>query len=201
MPIPLIIIIAILCLILMHNINRSKRLTKERSDQFWKQEADADNTRKKDISSLDYIYIPIETLPFGVDTTKEVAALEDTLRRLDSTKILNLSAYTNTELKLEYGVANLSFLSECDERFTLLIRTLYQWAVLLQEHDFINEAVQVAEYSIEIGSDISGCYYMLADYYQAIGNTEAIQNLQKSADSIQGLQADPIKDYLNKSLA
>lgn len=201
MPIPLIIIIAILCLILMHNINRSKRLTKERSDQFWKQEADADNTRKKDISSLDYIYIPIETLPFGVDTTKEVAALEDTLRRLDSTKILNLSAYTNTELKLEYGVANLSYLSECDERFTLLIRTLYQWAVLLQEHDFINEAVQVAEYSIEIGSDISGCYYMLADYYQAIGNTEAIQNLQKSADSIQGLQADPIKDYLNKSLA
>ncbi|MBQ8147937.1 MAG: hypothetical protein IJ040_04010 [Lachnospiraceae bacterium] len=185
----------------MHNINRSKRLTKERSDQFWKQEADADNTRKKDISSLDYIYIPIETLPFGVDTTKEVAALEDTLRRLDSTKILNLSAYTNTELKLEYGVANLSYLSECDERFTLLIRTLYQWAVLLQEHDFINEAVQVAEYSIEIGSDISGCYYMLADYYQAIGNTEAIQNLQKSADSIQGLQADPIKDYLNKSLA
>ena len=201
MPIPLIIIIAILCLILMHNINRSKRLTKERSDQFWKQEADADNTRKKEISSLDYIYIPIETLPFGVDTTKEVVALEDTLRRLDSTKILNLSAYTNTELKLEYGVANLSFLSECDERFTLLIRTLYQWAVLLQEHDFINEAVQVAEYSIEIGSDISGCYYMLADYYQAIGNTEAIQNLQKSADSIQGLQADPIKDYLNKSLA
>lgn len=201
MPIPLIIIIAILCLILMHNINRSKRLTKERSDQFWKQEADADNTRKKDISSLDYIYIPIETLPFGVDTTKEVTALEDTLRRLDSTKILNLSAYTNTELKLEYGVANLSYLSECDERFTLLIRTLYQWAVLLQEHDFINEAVQVAEYSIEIGSDISGCYYMLADYYQAIGNTEAIQNLQKSADSIQGLQADPIKDYLNKSLA
>lgn len=201
MPIPLIIIIAILCLILMHNINRSKRLAKERTDQFWEQEAAADNTRKKDISSLDYIYIPIETLPFGVDTTKEVTALEDTLRRLDSTNILNLSAYTNTELKLEYGVANLSYLSECDERFTLLIRTLYQWAVLLQEHDFINEAVQVAEYSIEIGSDISGCYYMLADYYQAIGNTEAIQNLQKSADSIQGLQADPIKDYLNKSLA
>ncbi len=201
MPIPLIIIIAILCLILMHNINRSKRLTKERTDQFWKQEAAADNTRKKDISSLDYIYIPIETLPFGVDTTKEVTALEDTLRRLDSTKILNLSSYTNTELKLEYGVANLTYLSECDERFTLLIRTLYQWAVLLQEHDFINEAVQVAEYSIEIGSDISGCYYMLADYYQAIGNTEAIQNLQKSADSIQGLQADLIKNYLNKSLA
>lgn len=200
MPIPLILIVAILCFILMHNIKRSKAMAEEQSARFWQREAEADNVRRQDISSLNYIYIPIETLPFGVDTTPEVQEAEAIIRRLDSTQILNLSQYTNTDLKMEYGAANLNFLSQCDERFTLLVRTLYQWACLLSEHDHIPEAVRVATYCIEIGSDISGCYYMLADYYRAHNDTDSIKELLKRAEAITGLQADSIKDYLNKSL-
>ena len=113
--------------------------------------------------------------------------------------ILNLSSYTNTDLKLQYGVANLAFLSECDERFLLLIRTLYQWACILLDDGYTKEAIQVAEYSIQIGSDISGCYYMLADYYRMTDDDAALDTLRKSAETITGFQANSIKEYLNKS--
>lgn len=193
------LVLPILCLILMHHIKRTKRISEQENASFWKREAEADNVRKQDISNLDYIYIPIETLPFGIDASPEAQRAEATLRELDSTQILNLSAYTNTDLKMKYGVANLNTLSECDDRFTTLVRTLYQWACLLLEHGHREAAIRVAEYSVEIGSDISGIYYMLTDYYQFMDDGEAMARLQKSANSITSLNAKLIKDYINKS--
>lgn len=196
----LFFVLPILCLILMHHLKRTRRISEQSNATFWKREADADSVRKQDISQLDYIYIPIETLPFGIDSSPEVQRAEAALRKLDSTQILNLSAYTNTDLKMKYGVANLNTLSECDERFTTLIRTLYQWACLLLDHGHRDAAIRVAEYSIEIGSDISGVYYMLADYYKLMDDKEAMIRLQKSAEPITSLNAKLIKDYINKSM-
>lgn len=199
MPIPFILILAILCFLLMHALRRSRRIAEQRSARFWAKEASANETRRQDVSQLDYIYIPIELLPFGVDTSDHSRQLEETLRRLDSKQILNLNAYTNTDLKLQYGAANLEFLSACDDRFTQLIRTLYQWSCILLEHGYTQEAIQVAEYSLEIGSDISGCYYMLADYYRLIQDDAALDRLRTNAKALTGLQADSIREYLNKS--
>lgn len=198
--IPFIAIFAILCIIFMLLVKRSNRSVQKKREQFWQTEREADSVRKQDISHLDYIYIPMELLPFGTDPSPEVQKLETTIRTLDSAKILNLGQYTNTELKLQYGVANLPFLSECDDRYTQLVRALYQWACLLLEHDHLPEAIQVARCSIDLGSDVAGCYYMLCDYYASVGDTESIHRLQTAADHLTGLQADSIKDYLNKSL-
>ena len=126
MRIPYFIIIVILCLVLMHIIRRTKRQGEQESARFWERESAADNVRRQDISNLDYIHIPMERLPFGIDSSPEALAAEEQIRKLSATQILNLNQYTNTDLKLKYGPANLAFLSECDERFTLLVRTLYQ---------------------------------------------------------------------------
>lgn len=199
MPIPFIIIFAILCLLLMQALRRSRRIAEQRSARFWAKEASANETRRQDISRLEYIYIPIELLPFGTDTSEQSKQLETILYQLDSKQILNLNAYTNTDLKLQYGAANLAYLSDCDERFTQLIRTLYQWSCVLLEHEYTEEAIRVAEYSLEIGSDISGCYYMLADYYRLIQDDDALERLRTSAQALTGLQANAIREYLNKS--
>lgn len=199
--IPFIAIFAILSITFMLLVKRSNRAVQKKREQFWQTEQEADSVRKQDISHLDYVYIPMELLPFGIDTSPEVQRLESTIRTLDTVKILNLSQYTNTELKLQYGVANLPFLSECDEHYTQLIRSLYQWACLLLDHDHLTEAVQLAKCSIDLGSDISGCYYMLCDYYVSTDDTDGIRQLQASAACLTGLQADSIKDYLNKSLS
>lgn len=199
MGFPFFILFLLLCIFIMYTVKRSQRLSKQQSVQFWNRESEADNVRKQDISHLNYIYIPIESLPFGIDSSPEVQKLETVLRQLDSTQILNLNGYTNTDLKLEYGVSNLNFLSECDDRFILLVRTLYQWACLLLEHDYVEAAIQVAEYSIEIGSDISGCYYMLTDYYRLMNDQKSFNHLKKTAETLTGINANLIKDYLNKS--
>lgn len=199
MGFPFFILFFLLCIFIMYTVKRSQRLSKQQSVQFWNRESEADNVRKQDISHLNYIYIPIESLPFGIDSSPEVQKLETVLRQLDSTQILNLNGYTNTDLKLEYGVSNLNFLSECDDRFILLVRTLYQWACLLLEHDYVEAAIQVAEYSIEIGSDISGCYYMLTDYYRLMNDQKSFNHLKKTAETLTGINANLIKDYLNKS--
>ena len=197
---PFIIIFALLCLVLMHRLRYVKIKDQEGSDKFWAREAKADKVRKQDISDLDYIYIPIELLPFGADPSAEAAELEDTVRRLDSTKILNLNQYTNTDLKLQYGAANLSFLSECDDRYTTLIRTLYQWACLLMEHGHIEEAITVAKYSIDTGADLSGIYYMLTDYYSLENDVPALQNLMRQAENLTGITSGQIRDYIQKAL-
>lgn len=201
MRIPYFIIIVILCLVLMHIIRHTKRLGEQESAQFWERESAADNVRKQDISNLNYIHIPMDRLPFGKDPSPEALAAEEQIRSLSSTQILNLNQYTNTDLKLKYGAANLAFLSECDERFILLARTLYQWACRLSENGYSEAAVQVAEYSVEIGADISGCYYMLTDYYQSIHDLEALNRLKQSAEALDGIQANIIMKYINKSLA
>lgn len=199
-PLTSVMVFAIFSFLFMMLVKRSRRRTDQKMSQFWQQETAANQVRKQDISTLDYVYIPLETLPFGVGQTPEITRLEGIIRELDTKQIVNLSQYTNTELKLKYGVANLDVLSACDERFTTLIRTLYQWSCLLLNSGHLDAAIQVAEYSIDIGSDISGCYYMLADYYNSIQDTTALNRLRESADKLTGLNANAIKDYLNKSM-
>lgn len=198
-PLTSVMVFAIFSFLFMMLVKRSRRRTDQKMSQFWQQETAANQVRKQDISTLDYVYIPFETLPFGVGQTSEITRLEGIIRELDTKQIVNLSQYTNTELKLKYGVANLDILSACDERFTTLIRTLYQWSCLLLNSGHLDAAIQVAEYSIDIGSDISGCYYMLADYYNSIQDATALNRLRESADKLTGLNANAIKDYLNKS--
>lgn len=200
MPFLFFIIFALLCLTLMHRIRYVKRKEQESMDRFWADEAKADQVRKQDISHLDYIYIPIESLPFGVDSSDDVKSLEDSIKRLDDKKILNLNQYTNTELKMQYGVANLPFLTECDDRFTILIRTLYQWACRLLDDGYTAEAIRIAEYSIDIGSDLSGIYYMLTDYYKLFEDTQALSRLAESANTLNGMYASQIQDYVNAAL-
>jgi hypothetical protein len=185
----------------MGRIRRVKHQEEAQTARFWQKEAQADTTRRQDISQLNYIYIPLETLPFGIDPAPDTASLEQTILSLDNTKILNLNQYTNTELKLQYGAANLPFLSECDERFTVLCRTLYQWACRLLDHGYTEEAIQVARYSLDIGSDISGIYYMLADYYKLHTDSDALQQLSNSASSLTCLYAPQIQDYVSDALA
>ena len=69
--------------------------------------------------------------------------------------MLNLSAYSNTDLKEKYGVVNLEELSNCDQNYLYFIRALSNWGRYLYEHDDPDRAQKVMELSLRIGSDIS----------------------------------------------
>ena len=144
------------------------------AESFWNRENEANHTRRKDISGLPYITIPLADFPMGIYDNPELKKYEETLQSLAGQKILNLGGKTNTDLKLEYGVANLETLCACDENYTTLCRTIYEYAECLKKLGHDAEAVRVLEYGISCGSDHSGNYRMLADYYLNARDSDAL---------------------------
>ena len=60
--------------------------------------------------------------------------------------IVNFTGLTNTELKLQYGAPNITLLTTYDQNYTLLVRTLQQWAQALYDGGFSKEACQLLEF-------------------------------------------------------
>lgn len=161
-------------------------------DAFWETEAKANTIRKKSLNSLYYITIPTDSLPFFYDFDKKLDEIQSRIMELASKKIVNLSGITNTQLKLEYGAANLEVLSEYDENFTELTRTLYEWAVCLRDLNKNDAAIKVLEYGITCNIDTYNHYMLLGKLYVANGQHNKLPELINSADSLNCLMRDSI---------
>jgi len=167
-------------------------------EDFLRREHEANLTRKKDISNLDYIVIPEEDLPFTETNDEEEAMLQDNLRKAMSKKILNLSGISNTDLKLEYGYANLEALSQYDQNFTNLLRCLDKWAGFLYKKGELQRSKQILEYAISIGSDITGTYTTLAQIYLDENEPGKVQPLIDTAKNSSSFMKDSIVSKLTQ---
>lgn len=172
--------------------NRSSNSFQEKQDAFWEKERQANLSRRKDISNLDYIQIPLDTFPIGQFTDDTLARLETSLEDLSSRKILNLSGISNTDLKLEYGAANLPVLSEYDANFTTLARTISAYGSRLAELGHCQEAVRVLEFGIKCRTDVSTNYIILYKLYKECGETEKANELAETVRNSDMLLKDSI---------
>ena len=172
------------------------RKTNKKDDSFWQREAEANNVRKQTLDNLDYITIPIDSLPFFYVIDKNLEELQNTITSLSSCTIVNLSNYTNTELKLMYGPGNLADLTEYDQNFTLLVRTLHKWGEQLSTLGYEKEAIQVLEYAVSIKSDVTAGYLLLGKLYLKQGQPQKLDTLLSAASSLDTL----LKDSLIKQL-
>ena len=93
----------------------------------------------------------------------------DRIRHLreEESKIVNLTGFTNTDLKLEYGVANITDLIQYDTNYSSLVTALQDCAKALYEAGKYVEAKQVLEFSVQTGSDIRESYRLLIDLYKS----------------------------------
>jgi len=172
----------IFCLVTLRAVKKNLRAEQKERENFWVREAQANLVRKKNIDHLDYISIPNGIL--SILSSKEEEPFPECCRIVDGlreSKILNLSGITNTDLKFQYGVGNLTLLSQYDENFTLLIRTLQQAAGKCLELQDMDNAKALMEYAVSIGTDITASYVELAKLYLAEGNTEKLDHLLMDA--------------------
>lgn len=178
---------------------RKKSTKKELEDErtFWNKEQLANSTRRVDLDSIEYIKIPIESFPFSRYEDKELHSCEEVFLDLNSKNILNITGKTSTQLKLEYGPANLDKLNELDENFILLVKTLYSYGCRLHELGHDTEAIKVLEFGIDILSDISGNYKLLATLYISHNTPEKIDYLIDSAEKLDSLMKNSILRTLN----
>lgn len=178
-----------------------KRQTKHQNavdEGFWSRENAANNIRRQDISELPYINIPLEKFPIGIWPDEDLKEQENVLTALSSKQILNLGNQTNTDLKLQYGPANLAILTDCEQNFTTLCRTLVTYADHLQKLGHQTEAQTVLEYGISCGSDISRNYLMLADLYIAQNQPAKIDELIEKASQLDSLMKTSIITHLEE---
>lgn len=184
--------------ILHHLKNRASKNEENQSKQFWKAEHDANSVRKMDLSSLPYIHIDMEKLPFKETTDPKLLEIQATMKDLSTKKIVNLVGQSNTDLKAAYGPANLDALSAYDANFTELIRTLSNWGTYLYEQGQLQDARVVLEYGILCKTDIKNNYVLLAKIYHKNNEINKITALIKQADTLQTLMKSSILSALKE---
>lgn len=105
--------------------HRGTRRQTDVEEQFWERERKANTTRRQDISNLDYITLPASLICGGLHTEAE-----EKLLALVDHPMIDLTEFTNTDLKLKYGAASLNTLSEAESDF---IEALNQLPVYVKE--------------------------------------------------------------------
>lgn len=181
------------------SMKRRTKKEKQYVDNFWEREREADSTRRKSLESLDYVAIPLNSLPMDVlAELPEMKEYHDKIRELAGKKIVNFAGYSNTELKLEYGAPNINLLSEYDRNFEELITLLQDWASLLlqnwgegaqlcPEEERKQAAKKVLAFAVSAGSDITASYEKLVKLYLEYGEQEKIPALREKAEKIRSL--------------
>lgn len=181
-----IFLICIIVFVIWFRVKMKKNDKKNdaQNESFWEREVQANFSRKKDISELTYLSVPESAFPLNASADEEEEYLIKEVLECSHRKMLNLSGYTNTDLKEKYGVVNLEELSNCDQNFTYFIRALNKWGDYLYKHDDFARAKQVMELSLSIGSDISNVFITLGNIYATEGNEAKIDDLiQQVEDS------------------
>lgn len=176
------------CLFITVYIKKQSKNSKKAEEDFWSREFRANSVRRKSLEGLKYITIPLEIFPTHLlNDNSTVLECIDILESLTSRKIVNLTGWSNTDLKLEYGTANISLLTEYDQNYTVLVRTLQKWADLLTEAGYRKEAVPLMEFAIMTGTDVSRTYYLLAEYYASAGQYGDIDRLRQTAGNLRSV--------------
>lgn len=185
---------------LSYQLAKSKRITEKQEKSFWERERLANQTRRKSLDALPYITIPLATLPMQLCQEDDaVRECTDLVRSLSEQTIVNLTGYSNTDLKLMYGAPNITLLSDYDQNYTLLARTLQKWAALLYKKGFVNETKTILEFAVSTQTDVSGSYKLLASIYKKEGHPEKIASLLETASTLRSAMKPAIVRALQES--
>jgi len=170
----------------------ASRKEEQKEEKFWDRELRSNSVRKKSLDTLEYVHLPYDLLPFGTAGDDEnLQAIEDELTALKDLKIVNLTGITNTDLKLEYGTANITALTEYDQNYTTLVIALQKWGDALYTLGRFEDAANILEFAVKTRTDITATYRLLIDMYKTkLGLNE--QEIQRKLDGLV-----PIANSLN----
>lgn len=193
---PIFFCVLILCFEIFYHRKKDDRRRERAKQQFWDREAEANTVRRKDLTFLNYLSVPLDSLPMQDTGDDEISDYQDTIRKLSGKRILNLGGMTNTDLKMEYGAANLTELTEYDNNYTTLVNILAKWGARLIELELYDDAVTVLEYGISVKSDVSRNFYLLADEYRRRNQPGKIDTLIEAAEKLESIMKKPILEKL-----
>lgn len=179
---------------------KSERIEKKASDEFWAREEEANHTRKKDISSLPLLQAEQIQIPMTNSDDESVLYYIDQLREIIKSPMIDLSEYSNTDLKLAYGVANFKTLSEYDENYHSFLLSLTNLGRSYTRAGLFQEAKQCFELALHYGSKKASDYTDLANVYLKLNTPELISTLIQNLEEGCHPRKDSIIDSLRQIL-
>ena len=189
---PFLAIFIIFCVLLSYYIRRNDAAQNKVQEEFWEKERLANAVRKKDISKLDYITIPFDKIPHKIHTSTE-----DAFFALEGKPMLNLTGISNTDLKLQYGTANITPLSEYDTNFIDMVALLPEYTKELQDAGETDTAQMLLEFAIDVHADSRKIYQQLASIYIENGQSDKIQNLLIACENLPSITKTAIQKDLS----
>jgi len=193
MRMPFLTTLLIIIFILTIQLKRTEGREEKIEEEFWERERKSNSVRKKNIDNLNYIPFDPEMLPLNIEVhDSEIKTYIDELGSLKDKRILNCTGKSNTDLKLEYGTANINALSEYDQNYTTLVHNIAFIAQYYFDNGYIAEAKMLLEYGISICTDVKLNYDLLGKIYCNEGNFEKIEELRQKASVLNSLSKGPI---------
>lgn len=183
MPVILICVI-IFTIILKYKLRTIESHERNIEENLRQLERRASLPIKKSLQSLPKIVISLSDLPFRENATDEIMSCQIIIKELSAQTICNLTGISNTELKLKYGAGNLDKLSEYEQNYLLLIKTLSAWGTRLYEQHNYTDAETVLEYAVFCQSDLRQTYITLTKIYIDQNAPEKVRNLAKKTEKI-----------------
>ena len=189
---PVLTIFIVFLVVLTFYIKKNDAAQDKIQEEFWEKERKSNAVRKKDISKLDYITIPLDKIPQPLHTSTEEA-----LFALANKPMLNLTGISNTDLKLNYGTANLEILSEYDYNFSEMVRLLPQYATELFDAGQTIPALELLEFAISCNADSKFIYLLLAEQYRKENDAQKLAWLAKASENLPHLTKLAVQKELN----
>lgn len=186
MPIFFLLIIIFLLWFTFERKKASRESTKE-TESFWEKEERAGYVPAGDISDVFFIVFPKELVPNSEGILDEkLRSVISAFSSLTETEIADLSAYSNTDLRLKYGTANFARLSEADENFSKLIPVLGELLALMLEAGLIEEAGALLDFSFTNRIYSRSLFSSYAKFYSIRKETKKLEALIDAAEEIYG---------------
>ena len=141
---------------------------------------------------MNYIIIPFDKIPQKLHTDTE-----EKLLALSEQPILNLTGISNTELKLNYGTANLEILSGYDNNFTQFVALLPTYATELCDAGQTSDAQMLLEFAIECKADSRKLYQLLANLYSEAQDSAKLTWLKQQTEHLPEFTKQAVLKDLN----
>ena len=176
----IVLLIASIILIIVVAVmtKRHGRLQDAKNRRFLEEEQAANMARKREIEPELFFYANLENLPPVPESDPHRV-----LRTSKRTMIRFEVPESNVDLKKRYGVAQLDSITLYEENFHDFLKSLGDWAQSLHGENNVDDALQVLEYAIGLGSEFRGAYKLAADIYASERDAYALEQLQQMAQN------------------
>lgn len=185
---------------------RIKKLTREEAkvrEAFWQRERESLIVRKKDFDENDFITPDISSLRFpnvefiGYELKLYQASI-DKINSLIQKPMMNFSGLTNTEVRLRFGTANQTTITNNEGNYNSFLKALYDYGQLMEKSGETEEALSAYEICISINSEYTKHYISLAKLYLQQNNKKALSALREKASQVDQMAQTKILSKLDE---